>query len=309
MRSNGPPPLTGGPAIFYSIVMALVLFMGSGAFFSGLRLLFEGAPNMAGAVTATLMGAFLTALALSFFYWSFVYGPIHAARLERVRRLYPGQPWMERPEWASRRLTSSVGTIAVLMWVWVAGWCGGIGLIAYVNRAKILRSFSDSWWNVAFAGCLALASIAGVAMAIAFTRKAWRQGVSEFYLETLPAFMGDKLSGMLTARLDPPPRHPLSVELACEDVEWVRTGYGKNRETRLIVRPLGKVQTACDPARFVSARGVLKGRIEIDVPAGLPESSRDISGNGIRWWVRVATTGGDASFSCEFEVPVYERRS
>lgn len=309
MGANVPPPLTGGPAIFYSVVMALVLFMGSGALVSGVRLLFEGAPNMAGSITATLMGAFLTGLALWFFYWSFVAGPIYAARLERVRKLYPGQPWMERPEWASRRLTSSVGTVAVLMWVWVAGFCGGIGLIAYVNRAKLLRDFSESWWNVAVAGCLGLASIAGIALAIAFTRKAWRQGVSELYLETLPAFMGDKLSGMLTARLDPRPRHPMSVELACEDVEWVRTGYGKNRETRLIVRPLGKVRAECDPARFVASRGGLKGRLEIEVPTGLPESSRDVSGNGIKWWVLVATTGDDPSFSCEFEVPVYERRA
>ncbi len=195
------------------------------------------------------------------------------------------------------------------MWVWTAGWWGFLGVIFAVNHAKITAALQASWWNLALLALFVGAGFAGLWVALLFTRTARRYGVSTLVLDTFPARMGERFQGTLTARLSPVPRHPLSVELACEGVEWVTTGYGDRRTTRMVVHALGKATASADARTFVPAASGLRGRIEIDVPAALYISSRDDRGNGVRWNLRIATTGDDGPFSCEFEIPVFEREA
>ena len=290
-----------------SLLMAITCVMGAAALASGTRLIVTGGPNMAGAVVAVVMGLVLIGLAIAYGYVAYVKVPAAASRLQTMRARYPGQPWMERPEWASRRLESSSKGTAALMWVWTSGWWFFIALIGTVNRDKIAKALEESWWNAALIAVFIGAGLAGLLVAITFTAKARRYGVSSLGLDTFPAFMGEEFTGTLTARLTPRPRHPLSVVLACEDVEWVTTGYGDKRKTRRVVRKLGSVSTTADARTFSPSNVGQRGRLSINVPRGLPASSRDDRGNGVRWWLRIATTGDDDPFSCEFEIPVFER--
>lgn len=307
-RFRGPEPKSRAAKIVVYGLAALVFLMGAAAFTSGAGLLMRGDPNRAGAVTAVVMGLGLAVGSLAFFYWSLVSEPIARARLERVRRLHPGQPWMERADWASRRLEHTTAGPTLFLWIWTVGWWGFLIIIGTVNADKIAAALRSSWWNVALMSLFMIAGLVGLMLALHFTWSTWRYGTSVLRLDTFPVVPGEPFVGTLTARLQPLPRHPLYVTLVCEDVEWVETGHGKNRSTRAVVRPLGRTEAIADPRRFIPGRVGASGRIEIAVREGLPDAHIDERGNGIRWRLTVATTGDDPSFSCEFDLPVFTRK-
>jgi len=293
--------------IVLSVIMGMILLMGGSAFWSGLRLLLAGDPNRIGAAVAVLMGAGLVALGLWFFRATYIRRPIEEARLARVRALHPGKPWMERKDWAARRVVSSAAGPALFMWIWVAGWWGAMAFIGTVNADKIRLALSQSWWNWALVAVFVGGGLAGLWIAIGFTLSWLRYGRSTLTLDTLPGFTGEAFVGTLEARLQPKPAHPLEVRLVCEDLFWVETVSNGKRTSRLRVRELGSSLAAADPRRFTPAGERLRGRIEIAVPAGLPSSNLDDRGNGIRWQLRICTADGDAPFSCSFDIPVYDR--
>ncbi len=288
-------------------VMAMVLFMGGGAAISGIRLLAAGAPNKAGAITGVVMGVGLCALAFWYFYVSLVRAPVIAARLQRTRGLYPGQPWMEREDWQSRRLVHSSAQPALLLWFWTLAWCGLLGLVATINRDKIRAALAESWWNGALGSLFVLAGLAGLAMAVTFTWSWFRYGRSILMLDTLPAYVGDRFIATLEARLHPLPQKPLQIELVCEELHWIETRSQGRRTSRLDACRLGRSTATADPRRFTPGRTGMRGRIEIRVPSDLPSAHIDERGNGIRWQLHVSTAAGDAPFSCSFDVPVFEK--
>lgn len=294
--------------IVLGLIMLVVLLMGVSAVLSGLNLLINiGTSYMAGAFVAVAMGGIFTGLAGFYFYFALVAGPRAEARAERRRRLSPGQPWLEREDWAARRIVHTTGGVAGGLWFWSAGWCGILSFLGWVNYDKIVLALSESWWNVALLAVFAGAGLIGLSLAIRSTIDWLRYGTSVLHLATLPAQPGERFKGTLEARLQPLPKRPLRVELVCEEVRWVTTGYGKNRTTRLDVRPAGSTTCDVDAGQFYRAGKGARGAIEIVVPNGLPDSGVDEQGNGVRWILCIATSGDDAPFSCSFEVPVYSR--
>ena len=308
-RLRGPQPGSKAGRIVVALVMALVFLMGAAAFASGLGLLMRGDPNRAGAVTAVVMGLLLVAVSLGLFYRSAVSAPLAEARLERTRRLYPGQPWMERADWASRRLTHTTAGTALFLWIWTIGWWGFLGLIGTVNADKISAALSTSWWNVALMTAFVGAGVIGLLLAVRLTWTTWRYGNSTLRLDTFPVVPGEPFVGTLTARLHPLPKQTLAVTLACEEVEWVESGHGKNRTSRAVVRTVATTEATADPRRFIPGRDGATGRIEVGVKEGLPDAHIDERGNGIRWRLSIATTGDDPPFSCAFDLPVFARKS
>ncbi|MFN3892784.1 MAG: hypothetical protein ACK4MV_20495 [Beijerinckiaceae bacterium] len=298
-----------GAKVFLGIVFTGVLLMGLSAFYSGLSLFLRpDASNRIGSFTAVILGVVLIILPLWYFYRAHISGPVRATRLERIRRQYPGQPWMERDDWAARRVTHTSGGLAVGLWIWTIGWWGFLSFISWVNYDKIIRAVSESWWNGALMGVFVLAGLIGLSFALRVTIDWIRYGTSVLRIETLPAYAGERFRGIVEARLAAKPRHPLTVELVCEDLEWVTTGRGKERKTRLDVKRLGSARAQVQPGDIVASRDGVRIKIDIAIPPGLPEHSLDEEGNGVHWVVSVTTTGDDPSFSCSFEIPVYQRR-
>ncbi len=295
------------PPLFLRIVMAVVGAIGLAAFVSGLRLLASGGPNLAGAVTAVMMGAAFSGVGVAFFYFTFVSGAREENRRKRLSITNPGQPWMQRPDWAARRITHALGKHAVGMWIWTLGWCGLFGVVATVNHAKIVDQLGRSWgaWAVLVLvlGCGAI----GLALALKFSSSWWRYGTSVLLLDSLPAVPGSRLDATLEARLGAAPYSRLEIELVCEELRTITIGHGKDRKTHTDVRRLGHRTAVADPARFMRSRDRVRVPVEIDVPSGLPDWCLDQRGDGIRWVLRLSEPPSAGDYSAEFEVPVFAR--
>ena len=294
--------------VFLGIVFAFVLLMGLAAAQSGVALLFKGDANRSGAATAAFMGVLLVAVSLFYFYRVYFVQPLRAARLTRVRRHYPDQPWMERDDWAARRVQHTTGFIAIGMWIWVAGWWGFLSFIGWVNYAKIVKALSESWWNGALIAVFVIAGLLGLVFAIKLTLHWYRYGTSELRIDTLPAHPGGSFRGALEANLEPKPRHPLDLELVCEEVLWITTGHGKDRRTRAKVTRLGSSQASTQTSGMLATRTGIRCPLQIEVPANLPDFSINDDGNGVRWVLSIKTAGDDPPFSCAFDIPVFAPR-
>lgn len=305
--SSGGPPR--GARIFLGIVFSLILLMGLAAAQGGIALLLNSDSNRIGSSFAVIMGGVLITASCFYFYRAYFVHPLRAARIARVRRQYPDQPWMERADWAARRVLHTTGFIAVGMWIWVAGWWGFICFIGWVNFAKIVKALSESWWNGALIAVFVGAGLLGLTFAIKLTLHWYRYGTSALRIDTLPAHPGGMFRGSLEANLDPKPRHPLSVELVCEDVLWVTTGHGKDRRTRAQVTRLCGSRASSPTSQIVASRTGVRCPVEIAIPADMPDYSIDERGNGVRWVLSVKTTGDDPPFSCAFDVPVFTART
>jgi hypothetical protein len=307
-RGNPGDGPAGGARIFLSVVFSIILLIGLAAAQGGAALLLKGDLNRIGATFAVILGAALVAASIFYFYRAYFVQPLRAARLERIKRQYPDQPWMERPDWAARRVEHSSSFIAFGMWIWVVGWWGFLSFIGWVNYEKILKALSESWWNGALIAVFVGAGLLGLAFAIRFTVDTFRFGSSMLRIDTLPVHPGETFRGALEARLDPKPKYPLNVELVCEEVLWITRGHGKDRETRSQVTRLGSARASVQTSSIIGARDGARCPIEITVPADLPEYSIDERGNGVRWVLGVNTTGDDRSFSCAFDIPVFAPR-
>ena len=294
--------------IVLGVVFAGVFLIGASALQSGLSLLFDPAySNRIGAFFAVLLGAALVAASVWYLYRAHLAGPRRLARLQRIEKQYPGQPWMARDDWAARRVTHTSSGLAIFLWIWTIGWWGFLSFIGWVNHDKIMRALSQSWWNGALMAVFVGAGLLGLSFAIRATAHWLRYGTSVLRIDTLPAYTGERFRGVVEARLRVKPRFPLSVELVCEELEWVTSGHGKDRQTRVNVTRLGASRATVAPSEIVGAREGVHVKIDIAVPPDLPGYSIDERGDGVRWILNVTTTGEDAGFSCAFETPVYAR--
>ena len=302
---DGPPR---GARIFLGIDFSITLLMGLAAAQGGIALLLKGDPNRLGASFAVIMGIVLITVSGIYFYRAYFVSPLRAARIARMVRQYPDQPWMKRADWAARRVEYSTSFIAIGMWIWVAGWWGFICFIGWVNYAKIIKALSESWWNGVLMSVFVGAGLLGLAFAIKLTLHWHLYGTSVLRIDTLPAQPGETFRGALEANLDPKPRHPLSVELVCEEVLWITSGHGKDRRTRAEVTRLGGSCATVQSSQMVQTGTGVRCPIEIEVPTDLPEYSINEEGNGVRWVLSVNATGDDQTFSCTFDVPIFEAR-
>ncbi len=308
-----PPPRILSSSTFGKVftagLLGLVVIVGLLAFINGIRLVVAGDPNRAGAIAATILGFGLTVGGSVLFYLAFFKGPAEQALRAAIRRRHPNQPWMERREWAARRIVHSNVVPALLMWFWVIGWCGAFALIGTVNYDKIVDALAVSWAHRIAAAIFVLATFVGLTFAVQTTLSWWRFGRSVLRLDTLPAFMGDRLRGRVQARLPSVPA-PVQLTLTCEEIRLVQ--YRKNNSTtsRLDARTLNETTTTLNARDAIATRGMARIPIDIPVPTGFPECDIKSRGDGIRWTLTVRTTRQDgAPFSATFDVPVYERRA
>lgn len=303
--AKGPSALG---AWFMRALFAVVLLMGVSSFVSGSGLLARGTDNVPGAVTAILMGAILSGLAVTYLYVSFVRAPRENARLAALRTNNPGEPWLERPDWSARRVNDTTAGTAVFLWIWTIGWCGLLAFIASVNHDKIVSALAQSWWNVAVAVVFGLTGLAGLWLATNHTWAWLRYGTSTLLIDTLPGYLGDTFRATLITRI-PRQTMPLEVELICEEIRWVRRGNGKYETTSAETTRKGSARATVDPMRIVIAGNEARITISVTIPADLPPCDLDDRGNGIRWRLEIATAAGEQPFACTFEVPVYARNT
>lgn len=295
--------------VLLHVVFGICFLMGMSALTTGASLLWFGEVNRIGAGAAVGLGLVLITASVVFFRFVYITGPRARTHRKQARALHPNRPWMERQNWAARRVVYSDASAAIFSWIWVVGWCSGIGLIVAINIDRIRLALSESWVDGLLALAFAGATLIALRIAIKATLAWWRFGRSTLRIDTLPGYIGDRFRGRLQTRLRPAPRESLKIDLICERARWVETGSGSKKKRRLEARTLSETSTSFDARRLFTGRGGVSVPIDIAIPPGLPESFVDDRGNGVRWRLSVGATSKDnAPFGCSFEIPVYDRR-
>lgn len=295
--------------IFVLAMFAVTGAFGSLALLAGARQLLSGEVPAAKALVLIAIGLVFAAIGLGYFYFRYVKKPLWDAEKARLEARYPGQPWMQRKDWASRRVMHSNIGVTALLWVWNIGWWGALAFIGTVNRDKIRAALEESWWNYLLIAAFVLCGLIALRFAIAATWAHVRYGRSTLRLDTLPAYIGDKFRGTVEARLSSRPIEPLKAALICDQLKWIRIRTGGKSTSRLEVKELARIEREIPAALVMVSRAGARIPIEIDVPPAGREYTLDSEGNGIRWTLHVEAAGGKQPFACTFEVPVYARRA
>lgn len=296
-----------GVAFIY-FLFAAVAGMGLLSVYAGFDILWTGRESVVAGAIALGMGTVLSLIGLGFFYVKFVRSRVWAAQENRLRALYPDQPWMMRDDWRARRVVHTNIGAMVFMWIWVAGWWSGIALIGRVNYDKIVQEIQNSWGNIFFVIIFVGAGILGLVFAIKLTRAHLRFGNTSLTIDTLPGYLGERFRGTVSAGLPKLPLEPLSAELVCQLLTERRRRVSGKTETSIETTDLWKTTVRISPAKLVPAGSRVQIPVSIDLPDDQPETEMQ-AGLGICWTLHLSTSGRqDPAFSCSFPVPVYRRR-
>lgn len=298
--------------IFVHLLFGIMGFMGVGATMGAVNLLRMGELPAGVAALLVLVGLALIAVCVGFFYHLYVSGPAQKARRDEAIKRFPDQPWMLRPDWASRRITdrASLG-VSIFMWIWCAGWWGAIALIWSLNSDKIIAASKVSYGETALAMMFPICGLIGVAVATKMTLHWWRYGNSTLRIDTLPAYLGDHFRGAVAAKLPKRPASPFIVQLVCEEVVWLKRSRGgrTSRERTTNVLHDASFEVAANRVLW-SKTGATTIPIDVALPAQKPASDLDDEGNGIVWTLCVRTTDKvdkGLGYSSQFEIPVFGR--
>jgi hypothetical protein len=305
-----------------SIGAVLMVALGIAAQFGVMAAYRRGDMHIAGAILVFAFGVVLAGVGLWHLYERFVLTPRRQARLAKIEALHPGAPWMLNDAWAERKVVDRSGSAAaIFLWIWSAGWWGACALIWSVNHNKIIDAVSSSWGDAFVCLLLVSCGLIGLWCAIVMTIKWWRHGASTLNIDTLPAYLGNRFRGTVTARV--PASMPLEGEVVCERVTviWVRTPKNGRRK-ELAAQPLWSHTWALERDRMTRTKdGEVIIPIDVALPDDKPAFDLDDEGGGIQWKLSIRTdyekakpslskmdgqTGIDR-YASEFLIPVYAR--
>jgi hypothetical protein len=202
------------------------------------------------------------------------------------------KPWLKRKDWADGRISSSSRKAALLLWIFVAFWCGVSGAIWL---------FIIPPGNYAALIALLLVSLALIFFTLNTTR-AWRKfNRSTFEMAAVPAALGGTLQGEIQVQKKLQPQHGLHLRLSC--VRRATTGKANNpQKTEKILWQDEKWLRADLPQTDLNATAI---PIFFKLPGNLPESTAAL-GDGIHWKLEASAKLRGPNFDAAFEVPVFK---
>lgn len=220
-------------------------------------------------------------------------------------------PWLQRADWAARRIEDRATLApALFMGIWCLGWWSVLATQWWVAGDRIAALVVRNGSDAAAYGVLLLGGVAGLVVLLHLVRAWWRYGHATLLLDTLPGVPGGRFRGTVQLRLPRRPEQPVEASLVCERVQMLsRRGAGGRSERIETTHERWSAETRLAPLmlRF-GADGALHVPVDFALPLHEPESAMRPDGNGVRWVVRVQgqrTRGRRFSFA--FEVPVYRR--
>ncbi|HEY1717232.1 MAG TPA: hypothetical protein VGH42_02935 [Verrucomicrobiae bacterium] len=202
------------------------------------------------------------------------------------------KPWLERKDWADGRVASSSRKAALLLWIFVAFWCGISGVI--------------SLFIIPRGNHAAFIALTVIGLALIFftlnTTLAWRKfNRSIFEMATVPAALGGTLQGEIRVKTKLQPQHGLHLCLSC--VRRTTTGKSNNpQKTEKILWQDEKWLRADLPQTDLNVTGI---PVYFKLPGDLPGSTASL-GDGIHWKLEVSATLRGPNFAAAFEVPVFK---
>jgi hypothetical protein len=215
----------------------------------------------------------------------------HALKVGAVKT-NDAKPWLKRKDWAEGRITSSSRKAALLLWIFVAFWCGVSGAI--------------SLFIIPPGGYAAYLALMGISLALVFftlnTTRAWRTfNRSIFEMATVPAALGGTLEGKIQVQAKLQAQHGLHLCLSC--VRRATTGKANNpQKTEKILWQDEKWLRADLPQTDSHTTAI---PVFFKLPGNLPESTAAI-GDGIHWKLEASAKLRGPNFDAAFEVPVFK---
>jgi hypothetical protein len=202
------------------------------------------------------------------------------------------KPWLKRKDWADGRIASSSRKAALLLWIFVAFWCG-------ISGAIFLFIITPG-------NHVALIALMVISLALIFftlnTTLAWRKfNRSIFKMDVVPAALGGTLQGKIQVKAKLRPQHGLHLRLSC--VRRATTGKSNNpQKAEKILWQDEKWLRADLPQTDLNATAF---PVFFKLPGNLPESTA-ASGDGIHWKLELSAKLRGPNFDATFEVPVFK---
>jgi hypothetical protein len=202
------------------------------------------------------------------------------------------KPWLKRKDWAAGRIASSSPKAVLLLWIFVAFWCGISGVITLF----IIPQGSHA----------VLITLIAISLALFFftlnTTLAWRKfNRSIFEMAAVPAAPGGALEGKIRVQSKLQPQHGLHLRLIC--FRRTTTGSGQSlRTTEKILWQDEKWLRADLPQTDLNATAI---PVFFKLPGNLPESTA-VLGDGIHWKLEASAKLRGPNFDAAFEVPVFK---
>jgi hypothetical protein len=202
------------------------------------------------------------------------------------------KPWLKRKDWADGRIASSSRKAALLLWIFVAFWCGVSGAICL--------------FIIPPGNHVALIALMVISLALIFftlnTTRAWRKfNRSIFQMNSVPAALGGVLQGEIQVKAKLQPQHGLHLRLSC--VRRATTGKANNpQKTEKILWQDEKWLRADLPQTDLNVTAI---PVFFKLPGNLPESTTAL-GDGIHWKLEASGKLRGPNFDAVFEVPVFK---
>jgi hypothetical protein len=202
------------------------------------------------------------------------------------------KPWLKRKDWAAGRIASSSRKAALLLWIFVAFWCGVSGAI--------------SLFIIPPGGYAAYLALLVISLALIFfvlnTTLAWRKfGRSIFEMTAVPAAASGTLEGEIQVGGKLQPQHGFHLRLTC--FRRTTSGSGNNRSTtEKILWQDEKWLRADLPQTDLNTTGL---PVFFKLPGNLPESTTSFS-DGTHWRLEASAQMRGPNFHATFEVPVFK---
>jgi hypothetical protein len=220
--------------------------------------------------------------------------------IDERQKNFPNEPWLWNPEWAQGRILpfEKPGTITGSItgyWIVAILTLGTFHLIPRAAKGEPFWPVGAVFWGLGL--LLGLFGFIALYMAVKRTR-AWRRyGKVWLDLKTNPAILGGKLVATIRAATVFPVDAQVSLFLVCVHSSHTRSfvsGYTENR-------------WHASKESSVSSGEV---RVEFDLPEDLPESDPVIPNvrTWYTWLLEVTVKSAAATFSGQFEVPVFKKR-
>jgi len=205
------------------------------------------------------------------------------------------EPWLERMDWASRRLEDENSSHAWGFFGFTVIWNLFSWGIAYLFLRQGDASGIARFFVLIFPGVGAILLVSVIYILL----RRQRYGVPVLELATLPAPVGRALAGVVRTRAVFDPAGGFVVKLQC--IHRTVTGSGKNRSTH--------EETVWEGARTIpgasrDASGIAIP-IAILIPSDARETDRTNSRDQILWRLLISAAVEGIDFRTQYEVPVF----
>lgn len=214
-----------------------------------------------------------------------------------LQQSHPDEPWRWRAEWNSGVLPSDNGKMLKFIGFFALVW----NLISLPLPFMLWREVTAKANPAALIGLVF--PLVGLALII-WLGRLWladrRYGRATFTLDTLPAALGDRLSGELTVPASLPAGSMLRVHLDC--VRRRTTGSGRHRSTTEDLLWQDEQRLPLQPHHLLQGTRV---HLVFPLPADQPPSDDTDPENRVLWRLRAQADVPGVDFSALFEVPVF----